>query len=355
MKSIALKKPVGAGVTLIQNSFIDRYMPGANGEFVKIYLYLLRCLAPDLDGRELSVSSLADTFLQTEKDVVRALTYWEAQGLLFLSRDEEGNVTSIAFEPEKPREEEPQAPDTQKAVPDPQPEAAVPKKKELTADRIRELTGQEEVEQLLFIAAQYIGRPLNPGEISTLLYFYDGLRFSADLIEYLVEYCVTKDKKSLRYMEKVALGWAQEGIRTVQEAKENTSLYNKKYYAVLNAFGIRSRGPAAPERKFIDRWIGEYGFDLPVICEACSRTIAQAHEPSFPYAEGILKSWKNSGVHQLTDVAARDEARDKKKKAEAAAKREAAKRGEASGNKFNNFHQRDYNDFDQLEKDLLNT
>ena len=35
--------PSDNGVTLIDNSFIDHYMADANGEFVKIYLYLVRC------------------------------------------------------------------------------------------------------------------------------------------------------------------------------------------------------------------------------------------------------------------------------------------------------------------------
>ena len=41
------------GMTVIQNSFIDQYMPLANGEFVKVYIYLLRCAD---SGRSLSLS-----------------------------------------------------------------------------------------------------------------------------------------------------------------------------------------------------------------------------------------------------------------------------------------------------------
>ena len=52
-------------VTLIDNSFIDQYMSSANGEFVKLYIYLLRCAGT---GEELSVSSIADFFDHTEKD-----------------------------------------------------------------------------------------------------------------------------------------------------------------------------------------------------------------------------------------------------------------------------------------------
>ena len=93
-------------------------------------------------------------------------------------------------------------------------------------------------------------------------------------------------------MEKVALGWAAEGIQTVQEAKNSTNLYNKKYYSVLNAYGIKNRGPAAAEKEYIDRWLDEYGFHIAIITEACNRTITQTHEASFPYTDKILKDWR---------------------------------------------------------------
>ncbi|MDO5422713.1 MAG: DnaD domain protein [Eubacteriales bacterium] len=357
MNSITLKKPAGSGYTLIQNAFIDHYMPEANGEFVKIYLYLLRCVSIDA---QLSVSSIADTFDHTEKDVLRALSYWEKQGLLLLEKDSRGEIQGIAFlDPVTEEEEEAEAPSTpevpapepvleQAAASEPLPEASPlpPKKQPLTADRIAELKKQEDIEQLLFIAAQYIGRPLTPSEISNILYYYDTLHFSADLIEYLVEYCVSKGNKSSHYMEKVALGWASEGIQTVQQAKNSTNLYNKKYYSVLNAFGIKNRGPAASEKEYIDRWLDEYQFTLNIVAEACNRTISQTHEASFPYADKILQQWKKKGVHHLDDIRTLDTERMKKKK-------EAAPKASAP-NKFNNFHQRDY-DFEQLEKDLLNS
>ncbi|MCD8075064.1 MAG: DnaD domain protein [Lachnospiraceae bacterium] len=82
------------GSTVIQNSFIDQYMPHANGEFVKVYLYLLRCAN---SGRELSLSSIADVFEHTEKDVQRALTYWERQNLLQSKLSPDGTLESVTF------------------------------------------------------------------------------------------------------------------------------------------------------------------------------------------------------------------------------------------------------------------
>ncbi|MDO4475975.1 MAG: DnaD domain protein [Lachnospiraceae bacterium] len=79
--------PAAGGFTVVENTFIDQYMSSANGEFVKVYLYLLRCGAT---GRDISVSSIADFFDHTEKDVMRALTYWQKQGLLQMSTDADG-------------------------------------------------------------------------------------------------------------------------------------------------------------------------------------------------------------------------------------------------------------------------
>ena len=60
-------------VTNVPNRFIDEYMTNANGEFVKIYLYLLRCMnTPDCD---FSISMIADKLEHTERDVTRALKY----------------------------------------------------------------------------------------------------------------------------------------------------------------------------------------------------------------------------------------------------------------------------------------
>ena len=324
-------------VTLVRNVFIDDYMPDANGEFVKIYLYLLRCASI---GKEISLGNIADIFDHTEKDVMRALKYWEKMHLLCLSFDDGGNLAALDLLDPMPKEAGDPIPQKPAFVP--------PPKVALSPDRISELKSQGDMEQLLFIAAQYIGRPLTSTEVSNILYYYDSLHFSTDLIEYLVEYCVSKGNKSSRYMEKVALGWAEEGITTVQEAKASTNLYGKKYYSVLNAFGIKGRGPGRTEKEYIDRWTDTFHFTLDIIEEACSRTIAKTHSPSFPYADKILEAWYKKQVHHLSDIKPLDTEHMKTSK-EKAAKTPAKN---PNSNRFNNFHQRDY-DFDRLEQELL--
>ena len=79
--------------TSISNVFVDEYMPTANGEFVKIYLLLLRLVNTGCE--DLSIPTIADTFNILESDVVRALKFWSRENLLSLSLDEDGSINGI--------------------------------------------------------------------------------------------------------------------------------------------------------------------------------------------------------------------------------------------------------------------
>lgn len=347
------------GATVVQNTFIDRYMPHANGEFVKVYLYLLRCAN---SGQELSLSSIADIFDHTEKDISRALAYWEKQQLLKMKLSPGGALLSVTFTTPPPEESvttswnvhrnsDPQITNdsissqvqslkTDFAQTDNTPD--IPSR-----DRIAVLSGQKEIRQLFFIAEQYLQRPLTSAEQSDLVYYFDTLKFSPDLIEYLLEYCISKGSPSRHYMRKVALGWAEAGISTVLQAKQETNLHNKNYFTVLNIFGIKGRGPAIPEQEIMSRWFNDLGISVDLVLEACKRTIRQTHQPSFEYADSILEKWHQSGVTSLADVARLDQQRKTEQK------KNPAKQPKPAANRFNNFSQRDY-DYNQLEKQLLN-
>ena len=74
MTKLTLTNCVQGYATLVENEFIDKYMAEANGEYVKVYLLLLRYKCdPSVN---LGVSEIADILDCTEKDVNRALDYW---------------------------------------------------------------------------------------------------------------------------------------------------------------------------------------------------------------------------------------------------------------------------------------
>ncbi len=323
--------------TTIENEFIDQYMPKANGEYVKVYLLLLRHLNnPDC---ALSISMLADCLDYTENDVLRALKYWEKQELLTLGYDETGKVSVIELGTSSSFARRESA--VKPAAPKPMPKES-PKKPPASS------TSKKELKQLLFVAEQYLGKVLTKTDVDIISYFYEELSFSVDLIEYLIEYCVDNGHKSIHYIQKVGLAWADEHISTVEAARTHASHYNKNCYTIMNTFGIKGRGPALAELDYIRRWTEDYGFSLDIITEACNRTITNIHQPSFEYTDKILINWKNAGVHRVSDIGKADAGFQKDTKP----MRRTAKT--VTSTKFNNFQGRSY-DMDSLEKQLLNS
>ena len=340
MSDFVLKTDGTPGVTSVSNLFLDYYMPGANGEYVKVYLYLLRALnCPDIS---LSVAGLADVMDKTESDILRALKYWEKQGILSLECDDANTLQGIYLctipDPAAKKSEV-------SATVSLRQEKESPAPKSYSPEELNAFAQQSECRQLLFVCNQYLGKTLSPSEIETILYFYDQLHFSADLIEYLVEYCVCKGSKSIHYIRKVGLAWAEAGISTVGQAKERTTTYRRNTFAIMKAFGINDRNPVDPELSYIEKWLNTYDFTLDLVLEACRRTMERLHKPNFEYADRILTRWSDQKVHNMNDVLALDQEHQKK-----AARRAPASQARSTG--FTNFQQRDY-DFDELEKQLL--
>ena len=353
------------GVTVVKNAFIDQYMPQANGEFVKVYLYLLRCANT---GRDLSLSSIADALDHTDKDIQRALSYWEKQDLIHIKASSGGVIHSITFSDLPSATDDPESSvsvftDFSGSSKQPENDAGMDNSGSskdsstdpsaaVTRDRVAALAGQEDVRQMFFVAEQYLQRPLTSTEQSDFVYYYDTLKFSSDLIIYLLEYCISKGSFSRHYMRRVALSWAEAGITNVAQARQESNLYNKNYFTILNTFGIKGRSPAAPEIEIMSRWFKEYDFTLDIIIEACNRTIRQIHQPSFEYANKILRQWNKNGVSSLDDIKRLDQIRTEEQQRRADQKKNDPQPAKASGNRFNNFTQREY-DYSQLEKQLL--
>ena len=365
MNTIHLRALSSSQVTILSNIFIDQYMPGAGGEFVKVYIYLLRLLADP--SASVCLPLLADRLNCTEGDISRALKYWSNEGLLILETDPSGELTGITLtEPSPDTQMEltatvsvPQsalaatAPISQMVsaatVSTPQPDTAPSRSASaLTPARIKELKENEDVAQLIYICEQYLGKTLTPTDTRKILFFYDELKMSVDLIDFLIQYCVGRGHKSMRYIETVAMAWSKEGITTVEMAKDSTSRYGRDYFTILKAMGITNRNPVDSEIVMMDTWLKDYGFSMDMIQEACSRTIMQTGQPSFQYAHKILTGWFKKGALTPEAVHALDVQHQKRSQDNSRGRSQTPK----SPNRFNNFQQRNY-DFKELEKQLL--
>ena len=411
MTAINISSDIATSFTTVSDIFIDQYMPKANGEFVKVYLYLLR--ATGSGAGIATISEIADHFSNTEADIIRALNYWASEGILQLQSGADGQIMGINLCSLSVSGMQAAQSNIQSAVADnaaqnnlqnsvvnnaaqnilqnsvvnnaaqnistvntrmhdsvveklksQTPDKAASSQKEYTLDEIKEFRKNPDISELFFIIETYLKHTLSSTDTNMVLYWLDELHFSTDLVEYLVEYCITKGHSSLRYMNKVALGWADAGIKTVDQAKDDAAAHSQIYYSVMKALGITGRNLVDSEVSLINKWVGEYGFDIELVKAACSKTISAIQKPSFEYTDSILANWKKKDVHTLKDVEVLDANFAKANKASATgssqgtnAANDSSKpksNNSSSKNKFNNFNQRN-NDYDKLEKLFLNS
>ena len=411
MTAINISSDIATSFTTVSDIFIDQYMPKANGEFVKVYLYLLR--ATGSGAGIATISEIADHFSNTEADIIRALNYWASEGILQVQTGADGQIIGINLCSLSVSGMQAAQSNIQSAVADnaaqnnlqngvvnnatqnnlqnsvvnnaaqnistvntrmhdsvveklksQTPDKAASSQKEYTLDEIKEFRKNPNISELFFIIETYLKHTLSSTDTNMVLYWLDELHFSTDLVEYLVEYCITKGHSSLRYMNKVALGWADAGIKTVDQAKDDAAAHSQIYYSVMKALGITGRNLVDSEVSLINKWVGEYGFDIELVKAACSKTISAIQKPSFEYTDSILANWRKKDVHTLKDVEVLDANFAKANKASATGSSQGTNAANGSSkpksnnssskNKFNNFNQRN-NDYDKLEKLFLNS
>ena len=352
MNRIMLYQEDACGMTGVSNVFIDSFMKDANDAQLKIYLYLIRMFSSNLP---VSISDMADKFNHTEKEVIRSLQYWERLQLLSIEYDEGKNIVGIRLQsPVSAGNNEPaskplapivsmvpaSAEKTSPAV------RIAPEKPSYSANQLRTYKDKEEIGEMLCIAEQYLGKTLSPADLKSILYIHLELGYSMDMLDALLEYCLERGKKEMRYIEKTAIGWYEQGINTVKQAKAGVSKYDKTIYSVMKALG-KNGIPTAKEVDYINKWTGSYGFSMDIIFECCERTVMAVDSHRFEYADRILTNWKEQNVYSLREIRELD--KSFRNKAKGAAGSATVKSGQ---NKFNQFPQHDY-DFAALEREIL--
>ena len=338
--------------TVISNDFIDRYMASANGEYVKVYLYVLRA------GGHASCEEIADALEMPATDAARAVNYWKRQGLLSTCEGAEPDASRTAgagqrSEPEAASYAEPEiAAHTDAGAREYEKQAADERPAEKPEHRcgteqepedgthgvdIEKLRDDEEFAGLLYCLQQYMGRTFGQRDVESLGYIYDSLHMSADMIEYLAEVCVKRGRTSARYMEAIARDWSSRGVTTVEEARAQTSQYSSQVWTVMRAFGLNDRKPAQVEQSYVEKWFQTYGFSEDIVKEAISRTMETIHKPSFQYADSILERWNAAGIKRLEEIGALDREHDIKSREKSGGY--TGQRQNAT--RFSNFEQRD--------------
>lgn len=362
MNTITINTDRKFSATVVPNIFIDRYMPSANGAYVKVYLYLLRCLSGTENG--FSLSTAADAIDETEKDIMRALSYWEKCHVLSLSRTDDvlSGITLLELNHDTAELAEPVHTGTlisleqhrkdMQSSPEKAPVEEEYKHPTYTDAELEKLRAKSDLTFVLNAVELYLERLLTPQDINLVAYLHEGLSFSTDLILHLYEYCISKNKKKCEYIEKVAISWHKDGVDSVEKAQEYSLKYDACFNAVNKGFSL-GRLPIGPERDFIKKW-SSYRFPAEVLEEACNRTILNIGKPDFKYADRILESWHSANVSSIADIRTLDTAHEQQKKNSSGTTGNVTPMTRSAAN-YNSYPQRQYSgeELSDLEKRLL--
>lgn len=359
--------------TVISNAFIEHFMLDANGSYVKVYLYLSKCIQSG--GIDISIPFLADKTDSTERDIIRALQHWEKKGLIKITLDNvTEQVSSIQMlNPDDVYQAAKSASYIDDTAEDIASTSQIPfsskeKKSDsvnsvsVSAEQRKELAANQDFQFALQAIQSFLERPFKSNEIELISYLYGTLHFSSELLIHLYDYCISLGKSNSNYIQAVALSWHEQGVKSPEDAKKVTTDYNTAYTAISKALGL-GRPLAIIEKQFVERWQKEWMVDLSVIIEACNRTMLKIQKADFKYIEGILDNWHKSGIKTLLDVEKADEiyAKHKSEKSNNSQKNYRYNANNSGGsyikkNQFNTFQQRDtsHAEISELERKLLN-
>ncbi len=334
MKTITISTENCETYSSISNFFIDYYMTEANGEFVKVYLYLVRLLNTNSN---ITVAAIADHFNLTENDICRAIKYWISRDVLKLNYDGKGHLRGIVLLPlhapnpllkmetdavsilrldtasklDADDYDNVSAATKEIATTKANPavagsELVLPNKPNYSTTDVDRAMKDSDFEDIIYLIDTLFGKPVTPNQMSSILYIYDTLEFTVELFEYLLEYCVERNKKNIRYLESVAIAWYKDGIKTKQQAKDQVYQTSSVARTVFKALGIPSdRAITQAEIEIINTWTTDYGFSEDIIKKACeTATLSKPTGSTLNYVNGILEDWNKNNVKTLSDIEA---------------------------------------------------
>ncbi len=271
--------------------------------YLAVYVYALHQYQKG--NRDISNNYIAQALKISLMDVVNAFLFYSSQGLIqihnFTSVDD-GDF-DIQFCPcsgtDKP--------------------GTVPFKPSYKASEIsRRLKENPRMSQMYKLVGQILGKSLSSADTELLYSFHDYYGLPIEVILVLIEYYVSKGKRSMKYIEKEAGKWTSAGIDTVEKAKnhikrrEEFLSYTSRIRTLL---GIQERRLSTRELAYINNWQNEFHMSPDMVKAAFELTVNQTGKLSFAYMNKILESWAQAKVSTPQEAAKKTSPAKKQKPA----------------------------------------
>ena len=302
--------------TEIPDVFFSEYLSSANGDYIKVYLYILFLSKYDKD---IKINDLSKKLALPLKVIQEAFKYWEDVGVLV--KKHTGYILSNLQEIELLK-------------------LYSPKLTSSPEDIEKNSKNQYRAKAIENINNQFFQGIMSPSWYSDIDMWFKKYNFDEQVMLALFNYCFDHSALHRNYIQVVADSWYKNNIKSFSdldkyyEKQEKISSLKK---AIIKKLGL-GRNLTAYEDAYVEKWSIEYGYSLEIIEIALRRTTSKT-TINFEYLNKIISDWHDRNFKTAAEI--QEYIKNSKEK------QENIKDLKKQTN-YNNSNQRVYNNFDNL-------
>ena len=265
--------------TDIPDVFFADYLPQMEGDFAKVYLYVLFL---SKFNKEVKINDLSKRLGIQFPIVQDALKYLEEQKLLIKLPD--GYSVSNIQELELSKLYSPKI-------------TSSPEDLEKSAKSQERAKVVEEINNLFFQGV------MQPTWYTDIDFWFNKYGFDEQVILALFGYCANNRSLNRPYVQTVADAWAKNNIKTFNDL-DNYEAKKDKIKKLSKEIAKRlhlSRNLTVYDEEYLTKWTEEFGYDISIIELALKRS-SSMNSISFEYFDKILTEWHNNSLTSVSDV-----------------------------------------------------
>ena len=266
------------GYTVLDNTFLNEFLPQATGDDVKVYLYGLNlCSNPNIDDN--SLDTMSKILCLSEDAILKSFSYWQEMGLVQIVST---NPLEVRFLPVRARSGS---------------------SKIRNKDKYTDFNAQ--MQEVIS------GRMITPTEYNEYYSLIETYHFEPEALVMIAKYCTTRKSTSIGYpyILAVARNYADEGLKTIEAVEQKFIEYEQnsdEIKRVLSALGLK-READIEERNLYLKWNNNFGFTNGVIVEV-AKTLKK--KGGFAKLDNILSKYYEQKLFTIEEITEFSEKQD---------------------------------------------
>lgn len=258
------------GYTVLDNTFLNEFLPQATGEDVKVYLYGLNlCANPNSDDNNLE--TMSKILCVSEDEILKSFAYWQEMGLVQVVST---NPLEIRFLPVKARS---------------------------GSSKIRNKEKYTDFNDQM--QAVLSGRMITPTEYNEYYHLIESEHFEPEALVMIAKYCTTRKSNSIGYpyILAVARDYANEGLKTIEAVEQKFIEYEQnsdEIKRVLSALGLK-READIDERNLYLKWNNSFGFTNGTIVEVAK---SLKKKGGFAKLDSLLSKYYEQKLFTISEI-----------------------------------------------------